>query len=252
MSGLSVAIVGTATNFAQGTTAATFGGGITVTSLTVTDTTHATALITIPAAAATGLVSVTLTTGGESATLANAFNITAGTAVISSMNPNSAHQGDPPLNVAVVGNFTTFVQGSTTAGLRAGITVNSVTVTDSTHATVNIAVAPTAAPGLYTLTMTTGAQVATLPNGFTVLAGVPALTSVNPSQGSQGASLTVQLNGAFTHFTQGTTTVTFGNGITPGTVTVNGPGLASVPITITNGTAACAPLPLPPELKSSP
>jgi sporulation-control protein spo0M len=238
VSGLSVAIVGSATNFAQGTTSASFGGGITVTSLTVTDATDATALLTIPAGASTGLVSVTLTTGGESATLANAFTITPGTATISSVNPNSAHQGDPAFNMNVTGNFTTFVQGSTTASLGTGITVNSVTVTSSTQATVNVTVSATAAPGLYNVTMTTGTQVATLLNGFTVIGGVPALTSVNPNQGSQGAALTVQLNGAFTHFTQGTTTVTFGNGITPGTVTVNGPTLASVPITITNGTAA--------------
>jgi hypothetical protein len=240
VSGLSVAIVGSATNFAQGTTSASFGGGITVTSLTVTDATDATALLTIPAGASTGPVSVTLTTGGEVATLANAFTITPGSPTISSVSPNSAHQGDPAFNMTVTGNFTTFVQGSTTASLGTGITVNSVTVTSSTQATVNVTVSATAAPGLYNVTMTTGTQVATLPNGFTVIAGVPALTSVNPNQGSQGAALTVQLNGAFTHFTQGTTTVTFGTGITPGTVTVNGPSLASVPISIANGTAAGA------------
>ena len=238
VSGLSVAIVGSATNFAQGTTSASFGGGITVTGLTITNATQATALLTIPAGASTGPVAVTLTTGGEVATLANAFTITSGSPTISSVSPNSAHQGDPAFNMTVNGNFTTFVQGSTTASLGTGITVNSVTVTSSTQATVNVTVTAAAAPGLYNVTMTTGTQVATLPNGFTVIAGVPALTSVNPNQGSQGAALTVQLNGAFTHFTQGTTTVTFGNGITPGTVTVNGPTQASVPITITNGTAA--------------
>ena len=238
VSGLSVAIVGTSTNFAQGSTAATFGGGITVTSLTITDGTHATALLTIPATASTGPVNVTLTTGGEIATLNNGFTITAGTPTISSISPLSAHQGDPPLNVSVVGEFTSFVQGTTTASFGPGITVNSVTVTDSTHATVNITVSTTAATGFYNVTMTTGTQVATLTNGFTVLAGVPALISVTPNQGSQGASLTVQLNGQFTHFTQGTTTVSFGSGITAGTVTVNGPGTASVPITITNGTAS--------------
>jgi Bacterial Ig-like domain len=239
VSGLSVAIVGTATNFAQGTSVATFGNGtVTVTSLTVTDTTHATAILTIPANTPTGPMAVTVTTGGEVATLANAFTVTPGTATISSVIPSSAHQGDPAFNMSVVGNFTTFVQGTTTASIGTGITVNSVTVTDSTHATVNLTVTATAAPGLYNVTMTTGIQVATLTNGFTVIAGVPALTSVNPSQASQGASLTVQLNGAFTHFTQGTSTVSFGNGITPGTVTVNGPTQASVPITIANGTAA--------------
>jgi hypothetical protein len=237
-SGLSVAIVGASTNFAQGTSVASFGGNITVTSLTVTDTTHATAILTIPANAPQGPVTVTMTTGGEVASLANGFTITPGNATITSVTPNSAHQGDAPLNVSVVGNFTTFVQGSTTASFGAGATVNSVTVSDSTHATVNITVGVAAAPGQYDVTMTTGTQVATLPSGFTVQAGTPALISVVPNQGSQGASLTVQLNGQFTHFTAGTTTVAFGSGITAGTVTVNGPTTASVPITITNGTAA--------------
>jgi len=174
------------------------------------------------------------------AALANGFTVTPGSPVISSISPITAHQGDPAFNIAVVGNFTTFVQGTTTAsfGVNSGIGVNTVTVTDSTHATLNVTVSVSAPPGLSTLTVTTGTQIATLANAFTVIAGVPSLSSITPAMGSQGASLTVQLNGAFTHFTQGVTTVNFGNGITAGTVTVNGPGTASVPINISNGTAA--------------
>ena len=68
--------------------------------------------------------------------------------------------------------------------------------------------------------------------GFTVLAGIPRLTSINPVAGTQGTNATLVLNGSFTNFTQGPTTASLGSGIAVGTVTVNGPELASVPISI--------------------
>jgi hypothetical protein len=238
VNGLAVAIVGSGTHFVQGVTAANFGGSITVTSLTVVDATHANAVLNISPAAALGPVAVTLTTGGESAFLNNAFAVTTGSATLSSISPTSGRQGAAPFNMSVVGNFTTFVQGSTTASIGTGITINSVTVTDATHATLNVTVAPNAAPGLYSVTMTTGVQVATLTNSFTVQPGIPTLSSITPNQGSQGAMLTVQLNGAFTSFTPGVTTASFGTGITAGLVTVVNATTATVPITIAAGTTA--------------
>jgi hypothetical protein len=78
-----VAIVGQSTNFAQGTTVASFGAGITVNSLTVTSATTATANLTIQAAAATGARTVTMTTGAEVVSLANGFTVAAPLDVIS-------------------------------------------------------------------------------------------------------------------------------------------------------------------------
>src|SRR5205807_6031468 len=61
------------------------------------------------------------------------------------------------------------------------------------------------------LTLTTGPEVVTLTNGFPVAAGTPVLQTVNPGSGQQGQqSLSVNLSGQFTHFVQGTTTVSFG------------------------------------------
>ena len=51
----------------------------------------------------------------------------------------------------------------------------------------------------------------------------------------QGTNTTVTLSGAFTNFTPGVTTAFFGAGVSAGTVTVNGPSLASVPISVDAG-----------------
>ena len=67
--------------------------------------------------------------------------------------------------------------------------------------------------------------IAALPGGFTVVAGVATIVQLDPNAGTQGQNLTVIVSGAFTNFTQGATTASFGPGIAVGTVTVNGPTL---------------------------
>ena len=109
---------------------------------------------------------------------------------------------------------------------------------DATHATIDVTVTPGAALGARTVVMTTGSEVAQLVGGFTVTPGQPTLFSINPVSAIQGTNLTVILNGAFTNFTPQVTTAFFGAGISVGTVTVNGPTLASVPIAIAAGAAA--------------
>jgi hypothetical protein len=74
----SVAIAGTATNFVQGTTVASFGPGVTVNSLTVNSSVAATANISIAPTATPGANTVTLTTGSEVATLSGGFTVTVG------------------------------------------------------------------------------------------------------------------------------------------------------------------------------
>src|SRR4029079_15056781 len=61
-----------------------------------------------------------------------------------------------------------FVPGVTTANFGAGITVNSTTVTDSTHATVNLAIDGATAVGPRTVVLTTGSELVTLTSGFSV------------------------------------------------------------------------------------
>jgi hypothetical protein len=66
--------------------------GITVSTLTFNSASSATAVLNIDPAAATGARNVTLTTGSEVVTLANGFAVTAGTPVISQVNPNTGQQ----------------------------------------------------------------------------------------------------------------------------------------------------------------
>ncbi len=79
---LQVTITGSDTHFAQGTTQANFGSGISVTSVTVDSLTSAVAQISIGSSATVGSRSVTVTTGTEQATLSNGFSVAAAVPVI--------------------------------------------------------------------------------------------------------------------------------------------------------------------------
>ena len=235
---LNVAVTGQFTHFVQGQTAAGFGAGITVNSTTVTDATHATANVTIAAGAALGTRTVTLTTNSETAVLANGFTVTPGTPVITLVAPNSGPQGQANLNVAVTGQFTHFAQGVTMADVGAGLTVNSTTVTDATHATAKVTIAVGAALGTRTVTLTTGSEVAALANSFTVTLGIPELTQVTPSGARLGqANLMVGLITQFTHFVQGTTVANFGAGITVNSMAVLSATQATANVTIAGNAA---------------
>jgi RHS repeat-associated protein len=113
-------------------------------------------------------------------------------AVISTLTPNSGQTGQS-LTVTVTGQFSNFLQGATVASFGAGITVVSTKVTDATHLTLNISIAGNASVGPRTVTLTTGAEVASLTNGFTVSAagGNPTITDFNPKSGSIGTLVTI-------------------------------------------------------------
>ena len=232
--GLSVTVTGTSTHFATGSTVFSFGGGITVTNAVINSPTNATLNIAILPGAALGVRTVMATTLGEVAELANGFTVDGGLAAIATVSPSTGRQAER-LNLNVTGQFTHFVDGTTIASVGAGITVHAVTVTNPTSATLDVTVSPGAALGARTVVLTTGAEVAQLVGGFTVTPGQPTLFSINPVSAIQGTNLTVILNGAFTNFTPQVTTAFFGTGISVGAVTVNGPTLASVPISVAAG-----------------
>src|SRR5260370_124744 len=88
-----VAITGVFTHFTAGSLV-TFGNpGVTASGITLTDTTHLTATVTIAAGAATGASSVTVTTGSEVATGSGLFTVTAGTPAVQSLSSTSGQQG---------------------------------------------------------------------------------------------------------------------------------------------------------------
>ncbi len=113
-------------------------------------------------------------------------------ASLTGVTPNTGQVGQS-LSVAVLASFSNFLQNSTIANFGAGIMINSVTVTDATHASVNLTISGNAAPGFRSVTMTTGTEVASLINGFSVSAGnnPPTITDFNPKSGSAGALVTM-------------------------------------------------------------
>jgi Tol biopolymer transport system component len=169
---LSVSLTGQFTHWVQGTTVAGFGPGINVASLTVSSPTSAMAVINISATAPLGASAVTITTGAEVATLNKVFTVTPGTPALVSVNPNSSQAGQQNLSVVLTGQFTNWVQGTTTASFGAGITVVSLTVNSPNSATAVIDMDPMASGGARAVTLTTGSEIDTLINGFT-LPGVP-------------------------------------------------------------------------------
>ena len=110
---LIVAITGVNTHF-NASSSASFGAGISVGLLNVTDGQHATAPITISAAAAPGSRPVAVTTQGESASAASVFTVIAATPVINFISPTAAVQGQT-LSITVNASQTTFVNGTTVA-----------------------------------------------------------------------------------------------------------------------------------------
>src|SRR5207249_4690844 len=148
----------------------------------VTGPTTATAQLTLdPGAAATGPRTVTVATGVQQATLAVGFTVQAPTAILSSVLPNGGQQGQQNLPVAITGQFTHFAQGTAMASFGAGITVASLTVNSAISATAALNIDPAATVGARNVTLTTGTEAATLANGFTIGAGTPVLTQVNPN-----------------------------------------------------------------------
>ena len=139
---------------------------------------------------------------------------------ILSVLPGSALQGSSR-SVVVTGQNTHFAQGSTTVSFGPGITVTAVTVENATRLTAEVIVAADAATGQRTVTATTGTEVVSW-NGFSIVPGTPAVISVLPVSGQQGQSFPVTIVGSQTHFTQGSTQVSFGGGITVNDVTVTG------------------------------
>ena len=85
--------------------------------------------------AALGGRTLTVTTGAEVVSLANAFTVSSGAPMLLTVSPNTGQQGQQNLNVQVTGQFTNFVQGTTLASFGAGVTVNSVTVANATSLT---------------------------------------------------------------------------------------------------------------------
>jgi hypothetical protein len=101
-------------------------------------------------------------------------------ASIQTLSPNTSYAG-LSLQVSITGSYTHFAPGTTVASFGPGAAVGGgsagqpgpVTVTSATSATAEIAIGASAPTGSQTVTVSTGAEQASLANGFTVQAAIP-------------------------------------------------------------------------------
>ncbi len=157
-----------------------------------------------------------------------------GTSFSAMLSPSSAHQGANE-TIAITGSNTNF-SSSTTVNFGSGITTGTVTVNGPTSASVPIAISDSAATGARTVTITTGTQVVNAT--FTVIAGVPQITLINPNTIQPTQTESVSVTGAFTNWTSGTTKANFGPNISVG----GAPAGTFGPVTVTGTTSLTASL----------
>ncbi|HBY58216.1 MAG TPA: hypothetical protein DEH78_00230, partial [Solibacterales bacterium] len=192
-----VAVTGQFTNFGP-TTAANFGQGITIVSVTPTSETQATVRLTVQPTAQLGSRNVLMTTSafGQVASLTNGFTVNRGPAAIASVTPNSGIQGNS-VSVNLTGSATNWANGASVASFGSGITVGSLTVNSPTSATAEINIDPSATPGPRTVSVFTGGEQASSATGaFTVVAGTATISAINPGSAAQGQTLIVAITGA--------------------------------------------------------
>ena len=236
-----ISVAGQFTSFSEGTTQITLGPDITISSIAVTSSTLLTAQIAIGATAAPGPRSLTVTTGSQVVALPNAFTVqSAPVVILTSIAPNIVDRGQSA-PIVISGQGTNFVQGQTQANFGAGVSVGGaavggfgpVTVNSPTQLTAQIAIAPAATIGLRTLTVQTGAQQLSFPDGFSI-SGLEGEDNNAPSVNA-GPDQTITLLGNATlngtasddgKPTGSTLTLTWSKVSGPGTVTFANPNAA--------------------------
>ena len=171
---LALVLTGQSTHWVNGKTVVSAGPGITAGTVTVNSSTSAAVPLEISTAAATGMRTITVSTGSEKVTAD--FSVGDGTPAITQITPNWALPGQA-VTVKITGVFTKFQADATSVSLGPNIAVQSVTVNSETSLSVSalVAAAPFGASGVVVQTRTRILQV---PMGFTV--------QVNSGVGPQG------------------------------------------------------------------
>ena len=188
-----VTITGNLTHWVQGTTEAILGAGVSVSNLTITSLTTATATIAVLPTAPVGGNSVIMFTGTEIVS-GTGFSVTPNAALISSVGPAgvcnanglditatycgiSGGTGTPyvigQLQTAIlniVGVGTHWLQGETTVNFGPGVVIDALTVSSPTTAQVQITALSTSPVGYAPLTTITGGEVVTLQQAIDIYA----------------------------------------------------------------------------------
>jgi hypothetical protein len=163
--------------------------GVTASAAPVVTVTQITATLVIAATAATGPQNITVTTAGGNSS-AVVFTVIQPVPSLASIAPASGSQGASVPVVIAGANLTGAV-----LNLPAGITTSAPPVVSATQITATFLIAAAAATGPQSITVTTvgGTSAAVV---FTVNVPPPALASVTPASGVQGAGVPVIITGA--------------------------------------------------------
>jgi RHS repeat-associated protein len=154
-------------------------------------------------------ISGTTTTGTAFASGNTASLTVTPPAQISAASPGAGSAGQT-LSLTITGIYSIFTQGATAVSLGAGISVGGaaegafgpVTVNSTTSATAQLTIDAAAAAGSRTVIAVTGAERASLANGFSVTPATTSITGFSPSSGPIGTLVTA----AGTNFTSSTGT----------------------------------------------
>lgn len=127
-------------------------------------------------------------------TTQSTVSVQGGNATILTVNAATGQQGQN-LQVAITGQGTHWVQGTTTASFGAGVTVVTLTISSATSATAVLAIDAAAATGARTVSLNTGTETASLANGFTITAAPPLkLVTVADRTIQLGTTLSLRLS----------------------------------------------------------
>jgi len=200
-----------------------FGTGITGTVKTVHNDNFMEVYVNVTSNAQKGIHNVKVTTGDEVAknTQVGIFWVVDGSSLppgIMALAPQSGRQRNT-LDVTITGSNTNFSSNSTVEFQNDGIEVLSQAVVSKTQITATIKIAPETTLGLYDVQVTTGSETVSFLKGFTVSSA--ATVSLDNVQATQGKEITLQITGENTHFTQESSHVKLGTGITVSEITVS-------------------------------
>jgi len=204
---LTAQVKGISTGFDASTTLE-LGAGVTVLSVVVVNAGDLRLELSIAADAAPGYRPLTVHTGDAPITLEHALLLQAGSV---SITPAVANRGQT-VDIAVTATGVPLTPGYTWIGFGAGVTTESFTPTDDTHAIARARVASDAMPGLRDVELQDGSTRILLPGGFTVDRGLISIT-FDPREIAQGTSTEFTLSGYGTHFAEGRTTLDLGVGL---------------------------------------
>ncbi len=175
----------------SGATEMRLGTGIAVNSFSVLSDNQVTASIVISKDAPTGARNISVTVPGGSFTLSKGFTVNPGLPTISSISPDQGNQ-ETTTDIVITGEY---FSGATKIQMGTGIEVNSFDILSPNQISASITIAKGAATGARDVTVTAPGGSVTLPDSFMVKQALPAVTSVEPDNGSQGATLTITISG---------------------------------------------------------